>query len=129
MTRQDEGRIIYAGRGVIYIGAPAGSQVSRIEVAAVVELFRRAGLECKLLFTEWHLPGSDALMHTYDGNGLAYFADAQKPVATVLRGEPPPVRCSMARTGDRPWIKSTSGRFNCSSNCRADAERLSMYLR
>ena len=47
VTRQDEGRIIYAGRGVIYIGAPLGSQVSRGEVAAVVDLFRRAGLECQ----------------------------------------------------------------------------------
>jgi 2-dehydropantoate 2-reductase len=47
VTRQDEGRIIYAGRGVIYIGAPAGSLVSPIEVAAVVDLFRGAGLECQ----------------------------------------------------------------------------------
>jgi 2-dehydropantoate 2-reductase len=47
VTRQDEGRIIYAGRGVIYIGAPAGSQVSPLEVAAVVDLFRGAGLECQ----------------------------------------------------------------------------------
>lgn len=46
-TRRDEGRIIYAGRGVIYIGAPAGSQVSPIEVAAVADLFRAAGLECQ----------------------------------------------------------------------------------
>jgi 2-dehydropantoate 2-reductase len=47
VTRQDEGRIIYAGRGAIYIGVPIGSRVSRIEVAAVVDLFRRAGLECQ----------------------------------------------------------------------------------
>ena len=47
VTAQDEGRIIYAGRGVIYIGAPAGSQVSAIEVAAVVDFFRRAGLSCQ----------------------------------------------------------------------------------
>ena len=47
VTRQDEGRIIYAGRGAIYIGAPAGSQVSAIEVAAVADLFRGAGLECQ----------------------------------------------------------------------------------
>jgi 2-dehydropantoate 2-reductase len=47
VTRQDEGRIIYAGQGVIYIGVPAGSQVSAIEVAAVVDLFRGAGLECQ----------------------------------------------------------------------------------
>jgi len=47
VTRQDEGRIIYAGQGVIYIGAPLGSKVSRGEVAAVVDLFRRADLECQ----------------------------------------------------------------------------------
>jgi len=47
VTAKDEGRIIYAGRGVIYIGAPIGSQVSAIEVAAVVDLFRSAGLECQ----------------------------------------------------------------------------------
>jgi len=47
VTRQDEGRIIYAGRGVIYIGTPLGSQVSRIELAAAVDLFRHAGLECQ----------------------------------------------------------------------------------
>ncbi|MBM4301753.1 MAG: 2-dehydropantoate 2-reductase [Deltaproteobacteria bacterium] len=47
VTRQDEGRIIYAGRGIIYIGAPSGSRVSRGEVAAVVNLFRRAGLSCQ----------------------------------------------------------------------------------
>jgi 2-dehydropantoate 2-reductase len=47
VTRQDEGRIIYAGRGAIFIGVPAGSRVSTIEVAAVVDLFRQAGLECQ----------------------------------------------------------------------------------
>lgn len=47
VTRQGEGRVIFAGRGTIYIGVPAGSQVSRAEVAAVVEIFRRAGLECQ----------------------------------------------------------------------------------
>jgi len=48
VTRQDEGRIIYAGRGVIYIGAPLGSRVSAREAAAAVDLFRRAGLPCQL---------------------------------------------------------------------------------
>jgi 2-dehydropantoate 2-reductase len=47
VTRQDEGRIIYAGQGVIYIGVPIGSQVSASEVAAVADLFRGAGLECQ----------------------------------------------------------------------------------
>jgi 2-dehydropantoate 2-reductase len=47
VTRQDEGRIIYAGRGAIFIGTPAASQVSGAEVTAVAEVFRRAGLECQ----------------------------------------------------------------------------------
>jgi 2-dehydropantoate 2-reductase len=47
VTARAEGRIIYAGRGVIYIGTPLGSQVSAIEMAAVVDLFRRADLECQ----------------------------------------------------------------------------------
>jgi 2-dehydropantoate 2-reductase len=47
VTGRGEGRIIYAGRGVIYIGTPAGSRVSGTEVAAVVDLFRGAGLECQ----------------------------------------------------------------------------------
>jgi len=47
VTLQDEGRIIYAGRGAIYLGVPAGSRVTGAEAAAVVELFRRAGLECQ----------------------------------------------------------------------------------
>jgi 2-dehydropantoate 2-reductase len=47
VTRQDEGRILFAGRGAIFIGAPAGSQVSEAQVTAVVDLFRRAGLDCE----------------------------------------------------------------------------------
>jgi 2-dehydropantoate 2-reductase len=47
VTSRDEGRVIYAGRGAIYVGAPTGSQVSEAEVAAVVDLFRDAGLECQ----------------------------------------------------------------------------------
>jgi 2-dehydropantoate 2-reductase len=47
VTRQTEGRIIYAGRGTIYVGVPAGSQVSGTELAAVVEIFQRAGLDCQ----------------------------------------------------------------------------------
>jgi 2-dehydropantoate 2-reductase len=45
-TRQEEGRVIYAGRGAIFVGVPSGSQVAPTEVTAVVELFRRSGLEC-----------------------------------------------------------------------------------
>ena len=47
----------------------------------------------------------------------------------VVRGETLPVLCSIARTGESPWMKSTSGRFNWSSTCRAWVERLSMYFR
>jgi 2-dehydropantoate 2-reductase len=47
VTRQDEGQIIYAGQGAIYLGVPADSRVSRSELAAVVDLFRHAGLECQ----------------------------------------------------------------------------------
>ncbi len=47
VTRQAEGRILYAGRGAIFIGVPVGSRVSGDEVAAVVDIFRRAGLECQ----------------------------------------------------------------------------------
>jgi 2-dehydropantoate 2-reductase len=46
VTRRDEGRIVYAGRGAIFIGAPAASRVTAPEIAAVVDLFRHAGLEC-----------------------------------------------------------------------------------
>jgi hypothetical protein len=48
--------------------------------------FRRAGLEWKVLFTEWHIPEAGALMHTFDANGAPLFADATKPVPTRLRG-------------------------------------------
>jgi 2-dehydropantoate 2-reductase len=47
VTRRDEGRIIHAGPGPIYIGAPPGSQVSPSEIAGVADLFCRAGLECQ----------------------------------------------------------------------------------
>lgn len=48
--------------------------------------FRRAGLEWKALFAEWHLPQSEALMHTFDAAGAALFADATRPVPTRIRG-------------------------------------------
>jgi len=47
VTRRDEGRIIHAGSGPIYIGAPPGSQVSPAEIAGLADLFCRAGLECQ----------------------------------------------------------------------------------
>jgi 2-dehydropantoate 2-reductase len=48
VTREDEGRVIHAGTGPIIIGAPPGSTASPTEVAAVVQVFRRAGLECQV---------------------------------------------------------------------------------
>ena len=47
VTRPEEGRVILAGRGPIIIGTPAGSQVSPAELAGVVEVFQRGGLECR----------------------------------------------------------------------------------
>jgi hypothetical protein len=48
--------------------------------------FHRAGLEWKALFAEWHLPQSEALMHTFDAAGNALFADTTRPVASRIRG-------------------------------------------
>jgi hypothetical protein len=48
--------------------------------------FRRAGLEWKILFAEWHLPEAGALMHAYDDAGKPLFADRTKPVPTRMRG-------------------------------------------
>lgn len=45
-TRPGEGRVIHAGHGAIYIGAPRGSLVTDPEIAGVVNLFKGAGLEC-----------------------------------------------------------------------------------
>jgi 2-dehydropantoate 2-reductase len=47
VTRQNERSIIHAGPGPIFIGIPSGSQVSAAELAAMVEIFQRAGLECQ----------------------------------------------------------------------------------
>jgi 2-dehydropantoate 2-reductase len=48
VTREDEGCVIHAGAGPIIIGAPPGSTASTLEVAAVAQVFRRAGLECQV---------------------------------------------------------------------------------
>lgn len=48
--------------------------------------FRRAGLEWKILYAEWHLPESEALMHTFDASGYPLFPDASRPVPTRIRG-------------------------------------------
>lgn len=47
--------------------------------------FRRAGVETKALFAEWHLPEAGALMHTWSAAGAPLF-DAKKPVPTRIRG-------------------------------------------
>ncbi|MFT3766060.1 MAG: hypothetical protein QM820_11170 [Minicystis sp.] len=47
--------------------------------------FRRAGLEWKALFTEWHLPEAGALMHTFNDSGKPIY-DAAKPAPTRIRG-------------------------------------------
>jgi hypothetical protein len=48
--------------------------------------FRRGGLEWKLVFAEWDLPESGALMGAYDESGARLFPDATKPVPTRIRG-------------------------------------------
>lgn len=48
--------------------------------------FRRSGLECKLLYTEWYLPGAGALMSSVDAKGHPYFPDRSEPVPTKMRG-------------------------------------------
>jgi len=47
VTRQEEGQILYAGKGEVIIGAPAGSTVPAPEIAAVVALFQGAGFKCR----------------------------------------------------------------------------------
>ena len=43
--------------------------------------------------------------------------------------DPPADACSIARTGERPSTKSTSGRFTFSRTCRALVDKLSTYFR
>jgi len=47
VTREGEGRVLLAGQGPIFIGAPAGSQVTPGEVQDVARRFRQAGLGCQ----------------------------------------------------------------------------------
>jgi 2-dehydropantoate 2-reductase len=47
VTREGEGQVVLAGAGPIFIGIPAGSQVSPEALRQVAELFRRAGLDCQ----------------------------------------------------------------------------------
>lgn len=47
---------------------------------------RRAGVEAKVLFTEWRMPNAGQLMGVYDASGNLSFPDPTKPVPTVMRG-------------------------------------------
>ncbi|MDI6854580.1 MAG: 2-dehydropantoate 2-reductase [Deltaproteobacteria bacterium] len=47
-TQPAAGEVIFAGQGTTIIGAPKGSLVRSDELAAVAELFRRAGLACQI---------------------------------------------------------------------------------
>jgi hypothetical protein len=66
---------------------------------AIDARIRRSGLELKALFAEWRLPGSEALMRTFDAAGNARFADplqaprhrhARRLRRGRLRRPPPP---------------------------------------
>jgi hypothetical protein len=48
--------------------------------------FRRAGLEWKILYAEWHMPESEVLMRTFDATGNALMPDPSRPVPTLIRG-------------------------------------------
>jgi hypothetical protein len=48
--------------------------------------FRRKGLECKALYTEWRFPNAGALMDTYNVSGHLNFPDPTQPLATAMRG-------------------------------------------
>jgi hypothetical protein len=47
---------------------------------------RRAGLECKVLFSEWRMPSSNALARTYGPTGQLSIPAAAGPLPTILRG-------------------------------------------
>jgi hypothetical protein len=47
---------------------------------------RRAGIEAKVLYTEWRFPNTGALMHAYDAYGNLIVADPKSPVPSALRG-------------------------------------------
>jgi hypothetical protein len=48
--------------------------------------WRRSGIEWKVLFAEWRLPESRALMAAYNEAGTLAFPDTKSPVPTVMRG-------------------------------------------
>lgn len=45
-TRPEDGRVIFAGRGPTYLGAPVGSRATAADLAAIAQLFQRAGFPC-----------------------------------------------------------------------------------
>ncbi len=51
---------------------------------------RRAGLECKLLYTEWHMPDAGSLMYAYTNdtgsNASLVIPNRAEPAPTLLRG-------------------------------------------
>jgi 2-dehydropantoate 2-reductase len=47
VTKIDVSRIRHAGQGPILLGIPPRSQVTPVELAAVVQVFRQAGLDCQ----------------------------------------------------------------------------------
>ncbi len=47
-TRPRDSEVVFAGAGPTFIGAPAGSRVTREEVEQVAAVFRQSGLECRV---------------------------------------------------------------------------------
>jgi 2-dehydropantoate 2-reductase len=48
VTRQEEGQVVHAGAGPIFLGRPLDSQVTGAELAEVARIFQRAGLDCQV---------------------------------------------------------------------------------
>lgn len=48
--------------------------------------WRRSGIEWKVVFAEWRLPESRALMASYNEAGALAFPDPKLPVPTIVRG-------------------------------------------
>jgi hypothetical protein len=66
-------------------GAPVDLSLPVIGWSADARL-RHAGIEWKVLFAEWHMPESKALMLSYSESGALRFPDATYPVPTTIRG-------------------------------------------
>lgn len=48
VIRRDEGVVVPAGQGPTFLGGPQGSRVTQPALEEVAQLFRRAGLECRV---------------------------------------------------------------------------------